>query len=231
MRQGGRKKKRKADAIEPNEDHVIVAGFGRFGQIVGRFLHANGVRLTVLDHDPDQIEVLRRFGFKVFYGDATRADLLRAAGAAKARALVVAIDDIDDSLAGRAVRREYPDLPIFARARNVTHYYQLMDRGVDMIERETFEAALQLGRTVLTTGLGQNAYRIAPGHSLKFRKLRVAEHRERRRRSARWDSGLPVLQGPRGRRQRRAGCQYVSSWHKPAGARGAGGDDCGAPPG
>jgi glutathione-regulated potassium-efflux system ancillary protein KefC len=156
----GSKKKRKADAIEPNEDHVIVAGFGRFGQIVGRFLHANHVRLTVLDHDPDQIEVLRNFGFKVFYGDATRADLLRAAGAAKARALVVAIDDIDDSLAlVDAVRREYPDLPIFARARNVTHYFQLRDRGVDMIERETYEAALKLGRTVLSDGLGQSAYR------------------------------------------------------------------------
>jgi len=74
-----------ADAIERGEDHVIIAGFGRFGQIVGRFLNANGVKLTVLDHDPDQIDVLRRFGFKVFYGDATRADLLRAAGAARAR--------------------------------------------------------------------------------------------------------------------------------------------------
>ena len=162
-RQGGGKpgrKKRKDDQIEPNEDHVIVAGFGRFGQIVGRFLHANHVRLTVLDHDPDQIDVLRHFGFKVFYGDATRADLLRAAGAAKARALVVAIDDIDDSLAlVDAVRREYPDLPLFARARNVTHYYQLRDRGVTMIERETYEAALKLGRTVLTEGLGQSAYR------------------------------------------------------------------------
>jgi len=160
-RQRERKASRdKADAIEPNEDHVIVAGFGRFGQIVGRFLHANHARLTVLDHDPDQIEVLRNFGFKVFYGDATRPDLLRAAGAAKARALVVAIDDIEDSLAlVDAVRRDWPDLPIFARARNVTHYFQLMDRGVTMIERETYEAALKLGRTVLTEGLGQSAFR------------------------------------------------------------------------
>jgi glutathione-regulated potassium-efflux system ancillary protein KefC len=163
-----------ADRIEPNEDHVIVAGFGRFGQIVGRFLNANGVSLTVLDHDPDQIEVLRRFGFKVFYGDATRADLLRAAGAARARALVVAIDDIEDSLElVETVRRDWPNLQIFARARNVTHYYQLMDRGVTMIERETFESALQLGRTVLTAGLGHNAYRIRQA-ALKFRKLNIA---------------------------------------------------------
>jgi glutathione-regulated potassium-efflux system ancillary protein KefC len=158
------------DRIEPNEDHVIVAGFGRFGQIVGRFLHANNVRLTVLDHDPDQIEVLRHFGFKVFYGDATRPDLLRAAGAPKARAVVVAIDDIEDSLKlVDAVRREYPDLPVFARARNVTHYYQLMDRGVELIERETFEAALRLGRSVMTAGLGQSAYATRQA-ALKFRR-------------------------------------------------------------
>ncbi|MFC5546961.1 glutathione-regulated potassium-efflux system protein KefC [Massilia aerilata] len=163
-----------ADAIEPNEDHVIIAGFGRFGQIVGRFLNANDVKLTVLDHDPDQIEVLRRFGFKVFYGDATRADLLRAAGAARARALVVAIDDIEDSLElVETARRDWPDLQIFARARNVTHYYQLMDRGVTMIERETFESSLQMGRAVLTAGLGHNAYRVRQA-ALKFRKHNIA---------------------------------------------------------
>jgi glutathione-regulated potassium-efflux system ancillary protein KefC len=173
-RREGAVRKPDADQIEANEDHVIIAGFGRFGQIVGRFLGANGVKLTVLDHDPDQIEVLRRFGFKVFYGDATRADLLRAAGAARARALVVAIDDIEDSLQlVETVRRDYPGLQIFARARNVTHYYQLMDRGVSMIERETFESALQLGRSVLTAGLGQNAYRIRQA-ALKFRKLNIA---------------------------------------------------------
>ena len=173
-RREGAGAKPEADAIEPNEDHVIVAGFGRFGQIVGRFLNANGVKLTVLDHDPDQIEVLRRFGFKVFYGDATRADLLRAAGAARARALVVAIDDIEDSLdLVETVRREWPELQIFARARNVTHWYQLMDRGVTMIERETFESALQLGRSVLTAGLGHNAYRIRQA-ALKFRKHNIA---------------------------------------------------------
>jgi glutathione-regulated potassium-efflux system ancillary protein KefC len=128
------------------------------------------VSLTVLDHDPDQIDVLRRFGFKVFYGDATRADLLRQAGAAKARAVVVAIDDVEDSLAlVDTVRRDYPELPVFARARNVTHYYQLMDRGVHLIERETFEAALRLGRSVLTTGLGQSAFRTRQA-AVKFRR-------------------------------------------------------------
>jgi glutathione-regulated potassium-efflux system ancillary protein KefC len=160
---------REPDAIEDNEGHVIIAGFGRFGQIIGRLLNANRIRLTVLDHDPDQIELLRRFGFKVFYGDATRPDLLQAAGAAKARALVLAIDDIEDSLAlADAVREHFPDLPVLARARNVTHYYQLMDRGITVIERETFESALQLGRRVLSQ-LGYGAYR-AREATLKFRE-------------------------------------------------------------
>ncbi|CAN5183891.1 glutathione-regulated potassium-efflux system protein KefC [soil metagenome] len=144
--------KRPDDAIEGQDDHVIIAGFGRFGQIVGRLLNANKIGLTVLDHDPDQIDLLRKFGFKVFYGDATRIDLLHAAGAAKARALVIAIDGVEDSLAlVDAVKREFPDLPILVRARNVTHYYDLMDRGVTLIERETFEAALKMGGEVLKT--------------------------------------------------------------------------------
>jgi glutathione-regulated potassium-efflux system ancillary protein KefC len=164
---------RPADAIDAKDGHVIIAGFGRFGQIVGRLLRANQVKLTVLDHDPDQIETLRRFGFQVFYGDATRIDLLHAAGAAKARALVVAIDDIEDSIAlVDAVREAYPDLAILARARNVTHLYRLMDRGVTIIERETFESALMLGRRALEH-LGYGPYR-ARQAALKFRQHNLA---------------------------------------------------------
>jgi len=140
---------------------------------VGRLLRANQVKLTVLDHDPDQIETLRRFGFRVFYGDATRIDLLHAAGAAKARALVVAIDDIEDSMAlVGAVREAYPDLPILARARNVTHLYRLQDRGVTIIERETFESALMLGRRALEQ-LGFDPYH-ARQAAFKFRKHNLA---------------------------------------------------------
>jgi glutathione-regulated potassium-efflux system ancillary protein KefC len=143
-------KKRETDAIEAQEGHVIIAGFGRFGQIIGRLLLASKVPLTVLDHDPDQIDLLRKFGIKVFYGDATRIDLMHAAGAGKARALVIALDGVPDSLAlVDAVRKAYPNLPILARARNVTHVYQLRDRGVTIIERETFEAALHLGEQAM----------------------------------------------------------------------------------
>ncbi|HKU41596.1 MAG TPA: glutathione-regulated potassium-efflux system protein KefC, partial [Polyangiales bacterium] len=145
------------DRIEGADAPIIMAGFGRFGQIMGRFLYANGLQLTVLDHDPDQIETLRRFGFRVFYGDATRLDLLEAAGAARARLLVNAIDDIDDSLRlVDLVREHFPKLRMVARARNVTHYFELRARGVEIVERETFEAALTAARhTLEALGVGR----------------------------------------------------------------------------
>jgi glutathione-regulated potassium-efflux system ancillary protein KefC len=146
------------DAIDDDSAPVIIAGFGRYGQIVGRVLLAQGIRITVLDHDPDQIESIRKFGYKVFYGDATRLDLLEAAGAAKARLLVVAIDDVADSLAlVDRVRESFPDLAIVARARNVRHWLELADRGVTAIERETFESALKSARATLTL-LGTEPY-------------------------------------------------------------------------
>ena len=133
--------KKDADVIDEKDAPVIIAGFGRFGQIVGRLLMANGIRTVVLDHDPDQIEMLRKFGNKVFYGDATRMDLIEAAGAKEARLLINAIDDVEDNLAlTDLVREHYPNLKIVARARNVTHYVELKKRGVDIVERESFEA-------------------------------------------------------------------------------------------
>ncbi|MBO9536378.1 glutathione-regulated potassium-efflux system protein KefC [Herbaspirillum sp.] len=161
-------RRRPEDEMAPQEHPVIIAGFGRFGQIVGRLLHANGIHATVLDHDPDQIDFLRKFGFKVFYGDATRIDLLRTAGAAQARLLVIAIDDGQAALElVDKVKEEFPHLAIAARARNVTHYYDLLDRGVTVLERETFESALQMGRRALEQ-LGFGAYR-ARQAAMKFR--------------------------------------------------------------
>lgn len=136
---------------EPQEAPVIIAGFGRYGQVVGRLMYANGLKATVLDHDAEQVAALRRFGFRVHYGDATRLDLLRTAGAATARVLVVAIDDVSQSLKlVDLARQHFPHLAIVARARNVQHYYALRDRGVSLIERETLDAALMSGRSVLT---------------------------------------------------------------------------------
>jgi glutathione-regulated potassium-efflux system ancillary protein KefC len=135
---------------EPQSASVIIAGFGRYGQIVGRVLVASGHPVTVLDHDPEQIEGVRRFGFRIFYGNATRLDLLRTAGAQTAKLLVIAIDDMEQSLALVQMAKEhFPQLQIVARARNVQHYYQLRAKGVTMIERETFESALLSSRSAL----------------------------------------------------------------------------------
>ena len=149
---------RAADAIDDDSAPVIIAGMGRYGQIVGRVLLAQGIPITVLDHDPDQIDTLRKFGYKVFYGDATRLDLLAAAGAARAKLLVVAIDDVADSLAlVDLARASFPKLTILARARNVRHWLELADRGVTAIERETFESSLKSARAALTV-LGVEPY-------------------------------------------------------------------------
>jgi len=143
------KPSREAD-VEDEGAPVIIAGFGRVGQIIGRFLFASGVKATVLDRDPDQIEMLKRFGFRIFYGDATRLDLLEAAGASRAKLLVVAIDDQEASeLLIDRVREHFPKLRIVARARNVGHYTALRRKGVEIVERETFEASISLGRKAL----------------------------------------------------------------------------------
>jgi glutathione-regulated potassium-efflux system ancillary protein KefC len=149
---------REPDAVEP-EGPVIIAGFGRFGQIVGRLLLASGIRPVLIDHDADAVDSLRKFGYRVYYGDATRLDLLEAAGARKARLLVNAIDDVEDSIAlVDRVRASYPSLRILSRARNVSHYFELKLRGVEVVERETFEAALRVGRAALES-LGFDRYR------------------------------------------------------------------------
>lgn len=141
-----------AEISEPQYAPVIIAGFGRYGQIVGRLLSANDMAATVLDHDPEQVEAVRRFGWPAFYGDATRLDLLRMAGAERARVFVLAIDDIEQSVAcARLVREHFPQLTVVARARNVTHYYRLRQLGVTLIERETLDAALLSARSVLQT--------------------------------------------------------------------------------
>jgi len=143
-------KERPADAVESDGAPVIIAGFGRYGQIIGRLLFASGLRATVLDHDADQIETMRKFGFRVFYGDVTRLDLLHAAGAQHARLLVLAIDDPASSAKlVDLVRAHFPHLHVVARARNVTHWVALRSRGVRAVERETFESALRSGRHAL----------------------------------------------------------------------------------
>ena len=135
---------------EPQTAPVIIAGFGRYGQIVGRLLSAEGIAATVLDHDAEMVDAARKYGYKVFYGDASRLDLLRTAGAGEARIFVLAIDDVQQSLAiVDLLHQHFPQLELVARARDVTHWNQLRDRGVMRVERELFEASLKSGRSVL----------------------------------------------------------------------------------
>ena len=134
-----------ADTID-TQGEVIIAGYGRFGQIIGRLLAAQGYKLTILDHSPSQIDLLRRFGNKVFYGDAARRDLLEAAGAAEAKLLVVAVDDGDKSLdIIKMAQTHFPNLKILARAIDRRHTYELMKMNIAGIRRETFDSALNLG--------------------------------------------------------------------------------------
>jgi glutathione-regulated potassium-efflux system ancillary protein KefC len=134
----------------PQAAPVIIVGFGRYGQIVGRTLAAQGIATTVLDQDAELIEQTRRFGFRVFYGNAARLDLLRTAGAAQAQVLVVAVDSVAQSLAViDLAQKHFPHLHIVARARNVAHWYALHDRKVAHAQRELFESSLTSARSVL----------------------------------------------------------------------------------
>jgi glutathione-regulated potassium-efflux system ancillary protein KefC len=129
---------------------IIIAGFGRYGQIVGRLLLAQEIPTTVLDHDAEMIETARSFGYRVFYGNATRLDLLRTAGAATAQILVVAVDDVEQSLAIVDIAKEhFPQLQLVVRARDATHWNKLRDRDVTLIQRELFESSLQSAGSVL----------------------------------------------------------------------------------
>ncbi len=148
---------READEID-EESPVIIAGFGRFGSVVGRLLRANGVRPTVLEYDSDHVELLRKLGLKVFYGDASRHDLLHAAGAPRARLLVLAIDDHDKTLGLiKNVRKHFPQLTVLARANGRRQAYELLDAGVTHVYRETLDTSLRMGIDALRL-LGFRSY-------------------------------------------------------------------------
>ncbi len=138
----------KLDTLEPNP--VIICGFGRVGQIIGRVLSMQKIGFTALDKNQVQVEVVRRFGSKVFYGDPTREEVIRAAGAENAKVLVIALDDMRAALeVAEMVRRKFPQLAVVARARNRRHAHQLMAAGVEHFVRETFFSALRLTEMIM----------------------------------------------------------------------------------
>jgi glutathione-regulated potassium-efflux system protein KefB len=140
---------REFDHIQDHDPRVIIAGFGRMGQIVGRMLRAQKISFTALENSPEQVDFSRRFGSQIYFGDPARPELLRAARADKAEIFVLTTDDADATVrTARLVRRMYPHLKIYARARNRQHAFKLMDLGVEVV-RETFHSSLMLGQRVM----------------------------------------------------------------------------------
>lgn len=177
------------DAIAHAEARVVMAGYGRFGQIVGRILRANGIPLTVLDLDPDMVDVLARLGVKVHYGDASRPDLLEAAGCRRAELFVLALDDRERALqVVHTVRRTYPHLRIIARARDRTHYVELRRAGVSEVHRETFAAGVEAGIAALEA-LGYPAH---TAHRL-VQRWRAHEEKEIEALIDLWDEGQDAV--------------------------------------
>lgn len=165
---------------DDNEHPVIIAGFGRVGQIVARLLRAKHIGFTALEINVDQVNFVQKYGNKVYYGDASRLDLLRAAGADEAKVLVLAIGNQDASLrTARIVRMHFPGLKVIARARNRRHAYLLMDLGVTVLQRETFLSSLELAGDTMTA-LGMKSDEINRAKTL-FRshdEKRLFEHYE-----------------------------------------------------
>lgn len=151
-------KEHEPDEIAEQDNPVLIAGFGRFGVVIGRFLLANGIGATVLDSNPDNIRFLRKFGFKVYYGDANRPDLLEAAGAERAKVFIVAVDDHEQiNHIVEQVQQKYPHLKIYARACDVRHSFELNEMGIAGYRRETYDSSVDLGSRVLSE-LGFSRY-------------------------------------------------------------------------
>lgn len=156
-------KQRPHDEVKDDGAHVIIAGYGRFGQIVGRMLRANGVPLTILDLDPEIVDFVGRLGIKVYYGDASRNDLLHSAGCHRAKLFVLAVDNADEATKiAKQVREHYPKLTILARATDRQHYWQLRRAGVKKVFRETFSSAWESG----IAALQELGYRANTAHRL-----------------------------------------------------------------
>ncbi len=159
------------DELPDTRNKIIIAGFGRFGLVVGRLLMANGHQVTILDSNPSNVEILRKYGFKLYYGDVTRPEMLEAAGVAEAKLLVLTMAEYDEAvkIAGY-LKKNYPNLKIAARARDTFHAFEFHKLGLNMIQRETFNSAVELGAKILEY-MGMPRYQA-------FRSARTFKHHE-----------------------------------------------------
>jgi monovalent cation:proton antiporter-2 (CPA2) family protein len=172
------------DVIDGPGNPVIIAGYGRVGQIVSRVLRMCGISFTALEINYQQVDFVRRFGSKIYFGDATRLDLLMSAKTGNARLFVLAIDDVEASLkTAMLIRTHFPDLPILARARNRTHYFQLRDLGIDMIYRETFLSSIAVAEQALlklgfTSAVAKRAVTLFKQHDEELIEIQHAVHHD-----------------------------------------------------
>jgi len=163
--------------VEDDQPQVIVVGFGRFGQVVGRLLMANSKRITVLERDISVVSLMRKYGYKVYYGDATELELLRAAGAASAQSIVITCNEPEDAMIiVHLCQQHFPQLQILARARGRVEAHELLQAGVTQFSRETFSSALELGRKALMT-LGMHPHQAHRAQQY-FRRLDMRMLRE-----------------------------------------------------
>lgn len=172
-----------AESEVPSDGHpVLIAGFGRFGQIVARILATRGIRFVALDKDIAQLEFVTQFGEKLYFGDAARLDILRAARADEASVLVIAIDDVEDSIkCARIAQTQFPRLKIYARARNRAHAYRLLDLGIRNVWRETFHSSADMAGAVLATlgwpeSAAEETVRIFTLHDERMLRRAAAHH-------------------------------------------------------
>ena len=163
--------------VEDDKPQVIVVGFGRFGQVIGRLLMANKMRITVLERDISAVNLMRKYGYKVYYGDATQLELLRSAGAEAAESIVITCNDPEDTMKlVELCQQHFPHLHILARARGRVEAHELLQAGVKHFSRETFSSALELGRKALIS-LGMHPHQ-AQRAQMHFRRLDMRMLRE-----------------------------------------------------
>ncbi|WP_319265546.1 monovalent cation:proton antiporter-2 (CPA2) family protein [uncultured Draconibacterium sp.] len=159
------------DEIEEEETPVILAGFGRFGLTVGRILLANGFKVTILDNNPSNVETLRKYGFKLYFGDITRPTMLEKAGIEKARMLILSMAEHENALkVAEIVRKKYPHVKVLARAKDIFHVFEYLNLNINKVQRETFHSAAELGNTALVE-LGFSKYEA-------YRATRTFKHHE-----------------------------------------------------
>ncbi len=159
------------DEIPETGNKIIIAGFGRFGLVVGRLLMANGFQVTILDSNPANVEILRKYGFKLYYGDVTRPEMLEAAGVREAQLMILTMAEYDEALKiAEYLKKTYPNLKIAARARDTFHAFEFYKLGLNLVQRETFNSAVELGARILSF-LGFSRYQA-------FRAARTFKHHE-----------------------------------------------------